>query len=117
MKKDSNVSKTASTAKKGMIIQSSDVDHKSDLLNTIFAGNLKKTIYENVAKAVKSNSMDVYITGPCSNKKTGKRHWVVMYGDFVQAYMLEAQFIRVYLETLFKEREKVMKSNVNINHC
>jgi hypothetical protein len=31
--------------------------------------------------------------------------------------MLKAQFIRVYLETLFKEREKVMTSNVNINHC
>jgi hypothetical protein len=40
-----------------------------------------------------------------------------VYGDFGQAYMLKAQFIGVYLETLFKEREKVMKSNVNVNHC
>jgi hypothetical protein len=31
--------------------------------------------------------------------------------------MLKAQFIRVYLETYFKESEKVMKSNVDINHC
>jgi hypothetical protein len=86
-------------------------------LNTIFAGNLKKTISENVAKAVQSNSMDVHIIGPFSNKKTGKSHWVMVYGDFGQAYMLKAQFIRVYLETLFKEREKVMKSNVDINTC
>ncbi len=83
-------------------------------MNTIFAGNLKKTISENVAKAVTFNSMDVHITGPFSNKKTGKSHWVVVYGDFGQAYMLKAQFIGVYLETLFKDREKVMKSNVNI---
>jgi hypothetical protein len=72
IKKDSKVSKTASSAKKGAIIQSSDHDHKSDLLNTIFAGNLKKTISENVAKAVKPNSMDVHITGPFSNKKLAK---------------------------------------------
>jgi hypothetical protein len=41
----------------------------------------------------------------------------MVYGDFGQAYMPKAQFIGVYLETLFKEREKVMKSNVDINHC
>jgi hypothetical protein len=72
MKKDSHVSKTASSAKKGAIIQSSDDAHKSDLLNTTVAGNLKKTISENVAKAVKPNSMDVHITGPISNKKWQK---------------------------------------------
>jgi hypothetical protein len=72
MKKDSHVSKTASSAKKGAIIQSSDDDHKFNLLNTIFAGNLRKTISENVAKAVNYNSMDVHITGPFLNKITGK---------------------------------------------
>ncbi len=61
MKRDSNVTKTASSAIKGVIIQSSDDDHKFNLLNTIFAGNLKKTISENVAKAVKSNSMNIHI--------------------------------------------------------
>ncbi len=69
MKKDSNVSKTASSAKKGAIIQSSDTDHKFNLMNTIFAGNLKKTISENVAKAVKSNSMDVYTLPNCFRPK------------------------------------------------
>jgi hypothetical protein len=117
MKKHSNVYKTLSSAKKGAIIQSLDDDHKFNLLNTIFAGNLNKAISENVAKAVKSNSMDIHITGPFLNKKTGKSHWVMVYGDFRQAYMLKAHFTRVYLETLFKEREKVMKSNVDINHC
>ncbi len=68
MKMDSNVSKTASSAKKGAIIQSSDDDQKSDLLNTIFAGNPKKTISENLTKAGKSNSMDEHITGLFSNK-------------------------------------------------
>ncbi len=86
-------------------------------MNPIFTGNLKKTISENVAKAVQSNSMDVHITGLFSNKKTGKSCRVVVYGDFGQEYMPKAQFIGVYLETLFKEREKVIKSNVDINHC
>jgi hypothetical protein len=116
MKKDSNGSKTASSAKKGAIIQSSDDDHKFNLLNTVFAGNLKKTISKNVAKALKSTFMDLHIMGPFLNKKTGKSHWVVVYGDFEQAYMLKAQFIGVHLKTLFKERENVMKSDVDINH-
>jgi hypothetical protein len=82
MKKDSDVSKTASSAKKGVIIQSSDDDHKFDLLNTIFAGHLKKTISENVdvAKAVKSNYTDVHITVPFLSKKLAKvtRLWCMV---------------------------------------
>jgi hypothetical protein len=31
--------------------------------------------------------------------------------------MLKAQFIGAYLETLFKQREQIMMSNVDINHC
>jgi hypothetical protein len=69
LKQVSNVSKTTLSAKKGAIIQSSDDDHKFNLFGTIFAGNLKKTISENVAKAFKSNSMNIHITGPFSNKK------------------------------------------------
>jgi hypothetical protein len=45
----------------------------NNLYNTIFAGNLKKTISENVAKAIKSNSMDIHITGPFSNKKNWQK--------------------------------------------
>jgi hypothetical protein len=31
--------------------------------------------------------------------------------------MLKAQFIGVYLETLFKERENAITANFNTNHC
>ncbi len=41
----------------------------------------------------------------------------MVYGNFGQAYMLKAQFIRIYLNTFLREKEKVMTSNVDINHC
>ncbi len=70
-----------------------------------------------MVNTVKLESWDVHITGPFSNKKTGKSHVVVVYGEFGQVYMLKAQFIKIYLDTLLREREKVMMSNVDINHC
>jgi hypothetical protein len=97
-----NHSKDASAAKKDVNIQSLDADHKFAILNTICAGDLKKTISEYEAKSVQSNSMGAHITGPHSNKNTGKSHWVVVYGDFGQAFMLKAHLIGTYLETLFK---------------
>ena len=83
-------------------------------ISSIFSGNLKKAISEHLAQSVKSDSIDVYITGPFINK--GKSHFVVVYGDFGQAYMLKANFLQFYLNTLLRKRDKVMKSDVDVNH-
>jgi hypothetical protein len=64
-----------------------------------------------------SQTLLMYTLPDHFQKKNGKSNWVVVYGDFGQAYMLKAQFIGAYLETLFKRREQVMTSNVDINHC
>jgi hypothetical protein len=65
----------------------------------------------------KSNSIYIHITGPFCNKKTGKSHWVVVYGDSGKAYVLKPRFIWKYLSCLLFDWEKVKKTKVNIDHC
>ncbi len=64
----------------------------------------------------KSNSIDTHITGPFSNKKTGKSHWVVVYGDSGKSYVLKTCFIGKYLSCLLLDWKKVKKTKVNIDH-
>ncbi len=79
---------------------------------------MKTKISHNVAKTFKSKSVHVNNTGPFRYKKSGKSHWVFVYGDSWKAYMLsKAQFISAYVSCLLQECEKVKKSQVNIDHC
>ena len=49
------------------------------MFKNLFSGDLKLKVAENVNKSSKSNSIEVYITGPFGNSKTCKSHWVVVY--------------------------------------
>jgi hypothetical protein len=50
-----------------------------NVFKSISDANLRKKNAEN--NTFKSNLVDIHITGPFCNKKTGKSHWVVVYGD------------------------------------
>ncbi len=76
---------------------------------------MKKKLSETAVNHFKSNSVDVHITGPFHN--SGQSHWVVVYGDNGEAYMLKAQFILLYFSCLLHDRQRVTKSNINIDHC
>ncbi len=54
--------------------------------------------------------VDVHITGPFH--KSGKSHWVVVYGDSRKAYVLKAQFTLVYVSCLLHDWEKVKKQRL-----
>jgi hypothetical protein len=75
---------------------------------------LRKKLAE--SNTFKSNSIDTHITGPFSNKKTGKSHWVVVYGDSGKSYVLKTCFIGKYLSCLLLDWKKVKKTKVNIDH-
>ena len=64
----------------------------------------------------KSNLVDIHFTGPFRNKKTGKSHWVVVYGDSGKSYVLKPRFIGKYLSCLLVDWKKVKKTKVCINH-
>ncbi len=76
-----------------------------NVFKPICGGDLTKKIAEN--NTFKSNLVDIHITGPFHSKKTGKSHWVVVYGDSRKTYVLEPQFIWKYLSFLLLDWEKV----------
>ncbi len=99
-----------------------------DVFDTITKGDLKKKMSQHVVETVKFNSkdenvfksiggsnlrkknagnntfksilVDIHITGPFCYKKTGKSHWVVVYGDSGNSYVIKRQFIWKYLNCL-----------------
>ncbi len=76
---------------------------------------MKKKLADTAVNHFKQNSVDVHITGPFHH--SGKSHWVVVYGENKEAFMLKAQFISVYISCLLRDWVKVTKSHINIDHC
>jgi hypothetical protein len=83
------------------------------MFKNLFSGNLKLKVAENVNKSSKTNSI-VVITGPFCNSKTCKSHWVVVYGDNGNVWMLKSEFIQGYLSAVLPGHRQ---SIININHC
>jgi hypothetical protein len=85
------------------------------IFKPICGGDLKKKLADTAVNHFKQNSIDVHITGLFHH--SGKSHWVVVYGENKGAFMLNAQFISVYISCLLHDWVKVIKSNTNIDHC
>ncbi len=86
-----------------------------NVFKSICGGDLRKKIAE--YNTFKSSLVDIHITGPFRNKKNGKSHWVIVYGDSGKTYVLKPWFIGKYLSCLLLDWEKVKKTKVNIDHC
>ena len=84
------------------------------MFKNLFSGDLKLKVAENVNKSSKTNSIGVYITGPFCNSKTCKSHWVVVYGDNGNVWMLKSEFICGYLSAVLPGHRQ---SIIDINHC
>ncbi len=84
------------------------------MFKNLFRGDLKLKVAENVNKSSKTNSIGVYITGPFCSSKTRTSHWVVVYGDNGNAWMLKSEFICGYLSAVLPgHRQRI----IGINHC
>ncbi len=88
---------------------------EENIFKSICVGDLKKKLADTAVNHFKPNTVDVHITGPFHH--SGKSHWVVVYGENKQAYMLKLTFISVYVSCLLCEWTKVTKSNINVDHC
>jgi hypothetical protein len=83
------------------------------MFKNLFSGDLKLKVSEDVNKSAKLNSIGVYITGPSRNSKTRKSHWVVVYGDNGNGWMLKSEFICGYLSAVLPGHRQ---SIIAINH-
>jgi hypothetical protein len=84
------------------------------MFKKLFSSDLKLKVAKNINKSSKTNSIGVYITGPFCNSKTRKSHWVVVYGDNGNAWMLKSEFICGYLSAVLPGHRQ---SIIDINHC
>jgi hypothetical protein len=98
-----------------MKLSESSMSGEYQIFKSICGGYLKKKLADTAVNHFKQNSVDVHITGPFHH--SGKSHWVVVYGENKEAFMLKAQFILVYISCLLRDWVKVTKSNINIDHC
>jgi hypothetical protein len=62
---------------------------------------------------MKTDTVDIFITGPFCSAKTGKSSWIILCGDYRSAWTLKPQFIKGYIGTLLT---KIKKPTINIDH-
>ena len=90
-----------------------NVDEDASIFASINGDDLKKEVAKNVKSSMKSNTVDIFITGPFRNAKKGKSTWITVFGDYGSAWTLKSQFIKGYITALLK---RIKTSNINISH-
>jgi hypothetical protein len=91
-----------------------NIDNDGSIFASINGDDLKKEVAKNVKSAMKTDTVDIFITGPFCNAKAGKSSWVAVFGDYGLAWTLKAQFLNGYIATLLT---KIKASNINIGHA
>ncbi len=72
----------------------------ASIFDSICGNDHKKKVAKNVKSSMKTDTVDIFITGLFRNAKTGKSYWIVVYGDYGSAWTLKSQFIKGYIGTL-----------------
>ena len=88
-------------------------DEDASIFASINGDDLKKEVSKNVKSSMKTNTVDIYITGPFRNATTGKSIWIAVFGDYGSAWTLKSQFLKGYIGTLLK---RIKMPNINISH-
>ena len=101
--------------KETMKLAKSSMSNEENLFNSICVGNLKEKIDQTKVIFFQNDTVDVYISGPFH--KTGKSHWVVVYGENKDAFMLKSSFLAIYISCLLRQWKQVTNSSINVDHC
>jgi len=88
-------------------------DEDASIFASINGDDLKKEVAKNVKSSMKTNTVDIYITGPFRNAKTGKSIWIAVFGDYGSAWTLKSQFLKGYIGALLK---RIKMPNIDIGH-
>jgi hypothetical protein len=75
-------------------------DEDVSIFNTICGNDLKMEVAKNIKLSMKMDTVDIFITGPFCNPKTGKSSWIIVCGDYGSACTVKLQFIKGYIGTL-----------------
>jgi hypothetical protein len=98
--------------------KSSNVNTKFDVDVDVFdlcGGTFKKELSTNISKAIKSNALDVYVTGPFNNLKTGKKPFRSDIWIFSQRLAIEG-FISWWIPTHLGKQDEFYEKNPKLIH-
>ena len=98
---------------KNITVKSKNSDKDEFIFASISGSDLKKEVARNVLTSMKTDTVDIFITGPFRNVKSGKSTWIVVFGDYGSAWTLKSQFIKGYVGTLLT---KVNRPNIDTGH-
>ncbi len=62
---------------------------------------------------MKTDTVDIFISGPFCNAKTGKSYWIIVCRDYGSTWTLKSEFIKGYIGTLLT---KIQKPTIDIGH-
>ena len=82
---------------------SADFDDNDQNLDIFKAKSFTESLTQNLkAGPLKKNAgtLDIYLSGPFRNEKSGIMHWSVVYGNLSDAWMLKASFMSAYIRTI-----------------
>ena len=57
--------------------------------------------------------MEVHVSGPFQNSKSGKSHWIIVFGDNGQTWLIKPELVTGYLQCLLAD----IVTNIDIEHC
>jgi hypothetical protein len=58
--------------------------------------------------------LEVHVSGPFQNNKSGKSYWIVVLGDNGQTWLIKPEFVTGYLQCL---RSEIEMTTIDIGHC
>ncbi len=80
--------------KKTMKLAESSMSDEENLFKSICVGDVKQKLADTKVNYFKQDMVDVHITVPFHH--ASKSHWVVVYGENKDAFMLKSTFISAY---------------------
>jgi len=98
---------------KNITIKCENNDKDVSIFASISGSDLKKEVAKNVLSSMKTDPVNIFITDPVRNVKSGKSTWIGVFDDYGSAWRLKSQFIKGYIGTLLT---KVNKPNINTGH-
>jgi hypothetical protein len=98
---------------KNITVKRKNNDNDASIFASISGSDLKKEVAKNVLLTMKTDTVNIFITGPFCKVKYGKSTWIGVFGDYGSAWTLKSQFITGYIGTLLT---KVNKPNIDTGH-
>ncbi len=77
--------------------------HLCEVHVVIHYHDLKKEVAKNVKSSMKTDTVDIFITGPFCNAKAGKSTWIAVFEDYGPEWTLNTQLIKGYIGLCYKK--------------